>query len=125
MKNSDCDDGDSNSTIAAEDGDCDGTVTALDCDDGDPASTVLATDGDCDGIFDGPPEACNPCNGDDGCGGYYYLDACEIPNLRELGRKGFLKMGRCLMPSVTNVDKVSIATASYAPIPQSTNAKYP
>ena len=42
-----------------------------------------------------------------------YLDACEIPNLRELGRRGFLKLGRCMMPSVTNVNNVSLVTASY------------
>ena len=42
-----------------------------------------------------------------------YLEACETPNLKELGRKGFLKMGRCLMPSVTNVNNVSLTTASY------------
>ena len=42
-----------------------------------------------------------------------YLDACDAPNIRELGRKGFLKIGRCLMPSVTNVNNVSLVTASY------------
>ena len=42
-----------------------------------------------------------------------YLDACETPNLRELGRKGFLKTGQCIMPSVTNVNNVSLVTASY------------
>ena len=42
-----------------------------------------------------------------------YMEACETPNLRELGRKGFLKTGRCLMPSVTNVNNVSLVTASY------------
>ena len=33
----------------AQDGDCDGTVTADDCNDNDH-STTLATDGDCDGF---------------------------------------------------------------------------
>ena len=42
-----------------------------------------------------------------------YLEACETPNLRELGRKGFLKLGQCMMPSVTNVNNVSLVTASY------------
>jgi len=42
-----------------------------------------------------------------------YLDACETPNLRELARKGFLKIGRSMMPSVTNVNNVSLVTASY------------
>lgn len=42
-----------------------------------------------------------------------YLEACETPNLRELAQKGFLKIGRSLMPSVTNVNNVSLVTASY------------
>ncbi len=45
-----------------------------------------------------------------------YLEACETPNLRELARKGFLKTGRCMMPSVTNVNNVSLVTASYPEI---------
>ena len=32
-----------------------------------------------------------------------YLQACDTPNLRGLGRSGFLRIGRSLMPSVTNV----------------------
>ena len=42
-----------------------------------------------------------------------YLEACETPNLRALARKGFLKTGRSMMPSVTNVNNVSLITASY------------
>ncbi|MCE2462415.1 MAG: alkaline phosphatase family protein [Dehalococcoidia bacterium] len=42
-----------------------------------------------------------------------YLEACETPNLREMSGKGFLKIGRCMMPSVTNVNNVSMVTASY------------
>ena len=42
-----------------------------------------------------------------------YLDACETPVLRHMGRQGFLKIGRCVMPSVTNVNNVSLVTASY------------
>ena len=41
-----------------------------------------------------------------------YLDACDAPNLQELGRKGFLKIGKSMMPSVTNVNNVSLVTAS-------------
>ena len=42
-----------------------------------------------------------------------YLDACDTPNLREMGRKGFFKVGRSMMPSVTNVNNVSLVTATY------------
>ncbi len=42
-----------------------------------------------------------------------YLDACGMPNLREMGRLGFSTIGQCMMPSVTNVNNVSILTASY------------
>lgn len=42
-----------------------------------------------------------------------YLDACEAPNLRHLARRGFLKTGKSMMPSVTNVNNVSLVTASY------------
>ena len=42
-----------------------------------------------------------------------YLEACDAPNLKELGRKGFMEIGRCMMPSVTNVNNVSLLTASY------------
>ena len=42
-----------------------------------------------------------------------YLEACDTPNLRDLGRRGFLKLGQCMMPSVTNVNNVSLVTASY------------
>ena len=42
-----------------------------------------------------------------------YLEAAEMPNLREIGRKGFITTGRSMMPSVTNVNNVSIVTASY------------
>ena len=39
-----------------------------------------------------------------------YLAACDAPNMRELGRRGFHKTGKCMMPSVTNVNNVSIVT---------------
>ena len=42
-----------------------------------------------------------------------YLEACDTPNLRELGRKGFFGTGRCMMPSVTNVNNVSMVTGAY------------
>ena len=42
-----------------------------------------------------------------------YLHACEAPNLRALSRGGFHKTGHCMMPSVTNVNNVSLVTASY------------
>ena len=38
-------------TIIAEDGDCDGVLTADDCDDADNTSTVVSEDGDCDGVL--------------------------------------------------------------------------
>ena len=42
-----------------------------------------------------------------------YLDASPMPNLRAMGRGGFLVTGRSMMPSVTNVNNVSIVTAQY------------
>ena len=42
-----------------------------------------------------------------------YLDACETPNLAAVARSGFIKTGRAMMPSVTNVNNVSLVTASY------------
>jgi hypothetical protein len=37
--------------IVADDGDCDGTLTADDCNDTDATSTILADDADCDGTL--------------------------------------------------------------------------
>ncbi|MFQ5873214.1 MAG: alkaline phosphatase family protein [Dehalococcoidia bacterium] len=42
-----------------------------------------------------------------------YLEACQAPNIRELGKRGFLKVGSSMMPSVTNVNNVSLVTAAY------------
>ena len=42
-----------------------------------------------------------------------YLETCDAPNLTELGKKGFFTTGQCMMPSVTNVNNVSLVTASY------------
>jgi hypothetical protein len=44
----DCDDTDA--TMPNDDADCDGVLTVDDCDDTDPFSTVVADDGDCDGV---------------------------------------------------------------------------
>ena len=42
-----------------------------------------------------------------------YLDACSAPNLSEMARRGFRVDGRGMTPSVTNVNNVSLVTASY------------
>ena len=42
-----------------------------------------------------------------------YLDAWKMPILGGLSRKGFHVTGCCMMPSVTNVNNVSLITASY------------
>ncbi|MCZ6866671.1 MAG: alkaline phosphatase family protein [Chloroflexi bacterium] len=42
-----------------------------------------------------------------------YLEACEMPNLRALVRKGFSNIGQAMMPAVTNVNNVSLVTGSY------------
>ena len=42
-----------------------------------------------------------------------YLDACAAPNLAEMARSGFRVEGRGMTPSVTNVNNVSLVTASY------------
>jgi len=42
-----------------------------------------------------------------------YLDSGDMPNLRAMGASGFLKTGRSMMPSVTNVNNVSLVTAAY------------
>ena len=42
-----------------------------------------------------------------------YLETCDTPNLRRLSQDGFLHDGKCMMPSVTNVNNVSLLTASY------------
>ena len=45
----DCDDHDADSTVIAEDADCDGVPTAADCDDNDANLGAESTDADCDG----------------------------------------------------------------------------
>ena len=42
-----------------------------------------------------------------------YLQACKTPNIDEVCAKGFLKIGRSMMPSVTNVNNVSLVTGLY------------
>ena len=42
-----------------------------------------------------------------------YLDICDAPNLREMAKRGFHVTGKCMMPSVTNVNNVSVVTAEY------------
>ena len=42
-----------------------------------------------------------------------YVDGCEAPNLMALARQGFYRVGKSMMPSVTNVNNVSIVTGEY------------
>jgi formylglycine-generating enzyme required for sulfatase activity len=74
----DCDDGDPKSTVRADDGDCDGVLTADDCDDGDASKPN--DDIDCDGVLtsddcdDG--DASKP-NDDMDCDGVLTADDCD------------------------------------------------
>ena len=43
-----------------------------------------------------------------------YLDICDAPNLMALAREGFYCVGKSMMPSVTNVNNVSIVTGQYS-----------
>ncbi len=42
-----------------------------------------------------------------------YIQACEAPNLMALAQQGFYRVGKSMMPSVTNVNNVSIVTGEY------------
>ena len=42
-----------------------------------------------------------------------YIQACATPNIDEVCSKGFLKIGNSMMPSVTNVNNVSLVTGLY------------
>jgi phosphonoacetate hydrolase len=42
-----------------------------------------------------------------------YLERCRAPVLEELGRRGFARTGMAMVPTVTNVNNVSIVTGSY------------
>ena len=46
-------------------------------------------------------------------GGHDYLAASEIPNIRKLGNAGFYKHIHSVIPSITNVNNVSIATGAF------------
>ena len=52
-----------------------------------------------------------------------YIDACEAPNLMALARQGFYRVGKSMMPSVTNVNNVSIVTGEY-PSAHGINSNY-
>ena len=42
-----------------------------------------------------------------------YLEQCDAPTIKHLGSKGFVKVGRAMLPSVTNVNNVSLVTGLY------------
>jgi phosphonoacetate hydrolase len=42
-----------------------------------------------------------------------YLEKSEMPNLKALGRKGGLKIGNSVIPSVTNVNNASLVTSCF------------
>jgi len=42
-----------------------------------------------------------------------YLENCPAPNFRELASKGFRTQVRAVMPTVTNVNNISLVTNSY------------
>ena len=42
-----------------------------------------------------------------------YIEACDAPNLMALAKQGFYRVGKSMMPSVTNVNNVSIVTGEY------------
>ena len=42
-----------------------------------------------------------------------YFEWCPTPNIRQLARQGFMVEGKGMMPSVTNVNNVSLVTAGY------------
>jgi phosphonoacetate hydrolase len=46
-------------------------------------------------------------------GSHDYLTASDLPTLRELGKSGFYVHANAVIPSVTNVNNVSIATGSF------------
>jgi phosphonoacetate hydrolase len=56
-------------------------------------------------------------------GGMDYLDAAPIPNIRELMKGGFVTQGSSVLPSVTNVNNVSIVTGRY-PAQHGINSNY-
>ena len=46
-------------------------------------------------------------------GSHEYLAASEIPNIHKLAKAGFYQHGNAVIPSVTNVNNVSIATGAF------------
>ena len=46
-------------------------------------------------------------------GSHDYLAASEIPNIRKLAEAGFYRHANAVIPSVTNVNNVSIATGTF------------
>lgn len=49
-------------------------------------------------------------------GSYDYLSASDIPNISKLIESGFIQHGHSVIPSVTNVNNVSIATGTFPEI---------
>jgi phosphonoacetate hydrolase len=49
-------------------------------------------------------------------GGHDYLAVGEIPNIRKLAEVGFYKHANSVIPSVTNVNNVSVATGTFPEI---------
>ena len=54
-------------------------------------------------------------------GGHDYLAASDIPNIQRLVEEGFYQHTRSVIPSVTNVNNVSLATGTF---PESTRHHY-
>lgn len=42
-----------------------------------------------------------------------YMELCQAPTLEAVSQKGFMVQGQAMMPTVTNVNNVSMVTASY------------
>jgi len=42
-----------------------------------------------------------------------YLERSEMPNLKRMGREGGIKIGKTVIPSVTNVNNASLVTGSF------------
>ena len=49
-------------------------------------------------------------------GGHDYLAASDIPNIQRLAEEGFYQHTRSVIPSVTNVNNVSLATGTFPEI---------
>jgi len=42
-----------------------------------------------------------------------YVERSEMPNLKRMGREGGFKIGKSVIPSVTNVNNASLVTGSF------------